>query len=709
MKIFLAIGLAALGMTSGFADTRILLDNVTVNGKPVTMAFDSGCATGFLTSKAVKRLGLRVTVPPTNGPGDTTVYTVNFDGHSIQTDFAIINFPPGAGVDVDGVLGWGPLSSNILRIDAPALQFTFLSKVPAGVKCWNQLFLDTNSSTLDLKIPGQNIISIDTGSADGIELPPREWKRWKKAHPRSPITLNAFATVDGIYAVEESWADQFQIGPLIFNDVPIMAESRGMEKEAGSHHDIIGLAALSRLDLVLDGIHNVAYLRMRQTPPPRYSYNRLGAVFIPIARHPNRLVARVAAGSPAYEAGIRNGDIFLSVDEQGVSGWINGSGDISSDGYSLPAGTTVHLKLQRHRKSIETTVTFRDILPPSHRKYPSQDYSIGDPEFDAETYYGQGLLMQSRGDLKTALSNCVEAIKIDPNFALAYAFRGYLEGTNGSLDAALADYNKAINLGFVTANAFYSRAILEGDKGNVTAALADYSKVIELDPHWAEIYCYRGWLEQTNGDLKGACADYSEVIALEPDWAPYYGYRSQVEQRQGNLTSAEAAKLDSSLATNAASQLLGLGYLRYERQNFTNALSDFERACALNPSDGCAHLGVWLWASQLGESQAANMALQSFLAGRKAENARDWPLEVGRFLNGQATQEELLKTAEADGDKDKSLYCSACFFVGSRCLIAGDRSAAVAYFQKCLSAGAKDSAEYEMAKAELRLLSHKTN
>ena len=62
-----------------------------------------------------------------------------------------------------------------------------------------------------------------------------------------------------------------------------------------------------------------ANLRAKTTPPPRYSHNRLGAVFVPTAAHTNQAVARVVDGGPAYEAGVHNGDVLLQVDEVRVT------------------------------------------------------------------------------------------------------------------------------------------------------------------------------------------------------------------------------------------------------------------------------------------------------------------------------------------------------------------------------------------------------
>jgi hypothetical protein len=285
--------------------------------------------------------------------------------------FLVLDPPAYVSADFDGIIGWWTISPNVLRIDAVAREVTFLSKVPKQTAQWSQfpLFAITNSGSLDLQIQHSDrtngVLCIDTGFDHGLALPAQEFRRWKEAHPQSPMTLETvFTPADGFFVTEEAWADQISVGPIILTGVPIIAAGpAGATRWGAQYEGTLGLAALKRLDLIVDGNNGLAYLRAKTTRPLAYPHNRLGAVFVPQTQT-NQAAAWVVDGSPAYEAGVRNGDVLLQVDEVTVRGWTD---DWLSRFY-MPAGTKLKLTLQRDGKIFTTTATLREILQPSSNK-----------------------------------------------------------------------------------------------------------------------------------------------------------------------------------------------------------------------------------------------------------------------------------------------------------------------------------------------------
>ena len=82
---------------------------------------------------------------------------------------------------------------------------------------------------------------------------------------------------------------------------------------------------------------------------------------MPTGTQTNQAVAQVVDGGPAYEAGVRNGDVLLQVDKIAVTSW----SDSWLRRFRMQAGTKLKLRLKRDGKIFTTTATLRQILEPS--------------------------------------------------------------------------------------------------------------------------------------------------------------------------------------------------------------------------------------------------------------------------------------------------------------------------------------------------------
>src|SRR6185312_8301488 len=158
---------------------------------------------------------------------------------------------------------------------------------------------------------------------------------------------------------EEAWAENLSLGPMVLNNVPVHPASAS-DVAVGSFHSpyqaTLGLTALERLDFIVDGPSRMVYVRPRTGPFQAYPYNRAGAVFIP--RDPRRdkqtnFVARVIEDSPAYKAGIRDGDVVTKVNGKTPTTWKDGPTYLSS---THPAGTKLDLTLKRGNTTLDTVL-----------------------------------------------------------------------------------------------------------------------------------------------------------------------------------------------------------------------------------------------------------------------------------------------------------------------------------------------------------------
>lgn len=230
--------------------------------------------------------------------------------------------------------------------------------------------MSTNLGALDIRIPlgagREGILCIDTGADGGVYLPNAAWTEWTNTHRETATTLTtSFFPLEGFQVQTEAWARSISFGPITLTDVPTSNEGPTKASVWGTNYQgTLGLAALKRLDLVVDGVNSVAYLQSKKTPPLPYDHNRLGAVFVATGAHTNQGVAYVVAGSPAYEAGVRDGDILLQVDGIVCKSW----SESWLSRFWRPAGTKLKLILERDGKTFKTTAILRDILHPEVTK-----------------------------------------------------------------------------------------------------------------------------------------------------------------------------------------------------------------------------------------------------------------------------------------------------------------------------------------------------
>jgi len=367
-------------------DDRILWPDVKINGQPVRIALDTGLDLPVvLFSTTAERLGLKVLPPDLNyhlKPGEvraryTEVCSVDIGTTNSKTAVGVVEMPSYCH-DIDGLFGWPLVSQNILKIDAVEDTVEFLDAVPVN-PAWMKIGLLTNSDLLDLEIPDKSgakaIIFIDTGFSDGVKLVPPTWRKWKAAHTNSPITLTAYFTPSlGLVIEEESWAKEISLGPLTLTDVPVMEADSTQTALTKAFPDTryeatFGLSALKRLDIIIDGKHGIAYLKLKKSPALPYEHNRLGAVFVPRDAQRDDLVAHVVDGSPAYAAGIRIDDVLLKIGELDATKWRTDPNVLPlSRFWNSPAGTKLELTLKRGDKIFKTTAVLRNILPPDAPK-----------------------------------------------------------------------------------------------------------------------------------------------------------------------------------------------------------------------------------------------------------------------------------------------------------------------------------------------------
>ena len=378
MRVIFLIAVCTCCVQSMRADERFWLD-AAINGQRARLQFDSGADRLFLHRPAAERLGFKL--PPAKSPERPYYWArekciLRFGDFSEKTRFAILEYPSHVRPDdgEDGLLGWHHLKDRIIALDAVQQKLEFLREVPGEALGWTKLSLASKWPTLALEVPNpdrsKGIIMVDTGSETGVGFSPRKWNDWRAAHPNQPTTCTAGYNVKaGMMVREQTWVDELPVGPLVLTGVVLEEADSLTAGAAGTKHvATLGMAALKRLDFIVDSKQRVAYLRPKNAPPGPYQHNRLGAVFVPRDARSDDLVFHVMNGSPASEAGIRNGDVLLRINQTDVSR-SHPNPDNGPTLYS-PAGSQLELTLKRGGERFNVTVVLRDILAPEATSPP---------------------------------------------------------------------------------------------------------------------------------------------------------------------------------------------------------------------------------------------------------------------------------------------------------------------------------------------------
>lgn len=358
---------------------RIKVD-AKINGKPTRLIFDTGASHFILFRPTADRLGLKITNAPllsrasggTVPAGITEQCRLELWNKVIDTQFRVVEMSQGIRADMEGVLGWLPLQSNVFVFDGARENVRITKDVPPEALTWTKLSLSTNSLGLEIDLPEPDVgrrIIVDTGMQGGILLNSARWDRWYTSRSNQPTTMNAlFNFHDGVVVKPEGWADEVLLGPIRVNDVPV-SEASPLFNAISGFEAVVGIYALRRLDLVVDGPNKVAYIRTAETRPLVYPHNRLGAVFVPQDRESDPLFAHVSKGSPAHLAGIRDGDLILKIGNLDVSEWRRNPAVMPlSRFWNSPAGTRLNLTLKRREEEFQLEVVLRDIITPTERR-----------------------------------------------------------------------------------------------------------------------------------------------------------------------------------------------------------------------------------------------------------------------------------------------------------------------------------------------------
>lgn len=253
-----------------FLSDLVQFKHVEINGRPAHMVLITSISGTGLLQPGAKRLRLKSDVPWVEASGLSLKISepanVESGGQDLTAPLLIARLPwllrlaaSLITVPIDGVVGWPEVRDNILVFDSTRRTIRRVEQLPPETAGWLKLkVVPDDVLLLELPLTNGEVGTLAVGTVErksaAVMLSPEPWKEWKAAHPHpgraSEITLGPITLTD--VAVKEMPAD----------------DARGLLDETPLSQSawLLGLSALERLDLVVDGKNGWAYLHPK--PPP---------------------------------------------------------------------------------------------------------------------------------------------------------------------------------------------------------------------------------------------------------------------------------------------------------------------------------------------------------------------------------------------------------------------------------------------------------
>ncbi|HEX8801307.1 MAG TPA: winged helix-turn-helix domain-containing protein, partial [Terriglobales bacterium] len=241
-----------------------------------------------------------------------------------------------------------------------------------------------------------------------------------------------------------------------------------------------------------------------------------------------------------------------------------------------------------------------------------------------------------RGDLyekglQEAIAGYTEAIRLDPDYALAYANRSLALSAlarGWATGAGIRNYNRE-------------------------RARVDARKAITLAPDLAEGHLALAILLENTLEFTGANREYQRALALAPGDAKLLGYFGMFAAQMGQLEAGLAAAHRSVVLDPLNSQNhLALGKSELSARRYDDALLTLKQAKALSPDDGGVNAWLGYAYYQSGDFQSARQPCESADAGNKPICLAMVYNKLGR----QADAETTLARFQAEWGDSSALF-----------------------------------------------------
>lgn len=293
-------------------------------------------------------------------------------------------------------------------------------------------------------------------------------------------------------------------------------------------------------------------------------------------------------------------------------------------------------------------------------------------------------------------------------------FRGNLlrarQMSGGRLRLALVD-TKSIEPGFAEIDRRIDRSIgsrrdalreimIRHEVGRLLAT-ESLRVVGDASPLTAGVLVDRAIAASTLGEHANALADADRALALKPDLADAHRARGVSLVSLDRLGEALPALQKAKALSNDSAHTQWVGTAHYYLGQYRDAVALLREAIDQGAGEDRDFALIWLFfaaerASGNGRATIAPLAASS--------DPQRWPGQLLRFVDGRISQDELLRAAAREKERERLNLAEAYFFIGKSLALRGDSLNARRMYEKAIDIKALPYREHALAEVELKRL-----
>ena len=128
-----------------------------------------------------------------------------------------------------------------------------------------------------------------------------------------------------------------------------------------------------------------------------------------------------------------------------------------------------------------------------------------------------GLDLAKQGKMDQAKAHYAEALRLDPNFALAHNNLGLALAAQDKMDEAEAHYAEALRLDPNLAETYNNLGVALAQQGKIDEAITMFKKAIQIKPNFSGAYSNLGLAFANQGNIDQAIIVFKDTLKIDPD------------------------------------------------------------------------------------------------------------------------------------------------------------------------------------------------